>query len=285
MNHRTKLSTILILALVLMSVYGCDKGKDDNNPAADVAAVDQSGPQDVLEETNVSMPDATVGPLAQADFDDVELGADSFWDGSDESGAITSGGVTFLNNYNTEYMSWDGYAVSNMTDTTTPGWNNQFSAITGSGHDGSANYGIGYDGTPLGAATTTFIISDAKEGLVVGGLYVTNATYPYLSMLEGDELSKKFGGETGSDPDWFKLTLTGLDKDNTACGTVEFFLADFTSESPAEDYIINEWTFVDLTSLGPVVAVEARLSSSDIGEWGMNTPAYFAIDNIAPPAE
>ena len=49
----------------------------------------------------------------------------------------------------------------------------------------------------------------------------------------------------------------------------------------AEDYIVDEWTPVVLTSLGNVKSLEFQMSSSDNDPiFGMNTPAYFAIDNI-----
>ncbi|MBT3193431.1 MAG: DUF4465 domain-containing protein, partial [Verrucomicrobia bacterium] len=48
-----------------------------------------------------------------------------------------------------------------------------------------------------------------------------------------------------------------------------------------EDYIVGEWTWVDLTSFGPAVkSLHFSLSSSDNGAWGMNTPAYYAIDDL-----
>ena len=58
------------------------------------------------------------------------------------------------------------------------------------------------------------------------------------------------------------------------------YLADFTAEAAEEDYILDAWTWVDLSSLGEVSGLQFTLSSSDNGEYGMNTPAYFAIDDI-----
>jgi len=62
---------------------------------------------------------------------------------------------------------------------------------------------------------------------------------------------------------------------------VEFYLADFQFTDNAFDYILDGWTWVDLSSLGSAVkTLEFALSSSDTGMWGMNTPAYFALDNL-----
>ncbi|MHC4324705.1 MAG: DUF4465 domain-containing protein, partial [Planctomycetota bacterium] len=57
-------------------------------------------------------------------------------------------------------------------------------------------------------------------------------------------------------------------------------LADYRFEDAGEDYIVDTWQYVDLTSLGEVVSLEFALSSSDVGDWGMNTPGSFAVDTI-----
>ena len=54
--------------------------------------------------------------------------------------------------------------------------------------------------------------------------------------------------------------------------------------------VVDSWQQVDLSGLGFVYGLSFDLTSSDISPWGMNTPAYFAMDNLeiqpipAPPA-
>ena len=115
----------------------------------------------------------------------------------------------------------------------------------------------------------------------VSAVRITNTNYAYYSMLNGDGFAKKFGGDSGDDEDWFLLTITGKDAGGNDTGTVEFYLADFRFVDNADDYIINDWTLVELSSLGEVKSLEFGLSSSDGGQgMGMNTPAYFAIDSV-----
>jgi len=209
-----------------------------------------------------------------ADFEDLVLGPESHWNGSDGSGGFTSGGAHFSNNYDADWDSWDGFAYSNATDTTTEELDAQYNAITGSGQGGSANYAIGYVGW-----TSPPTVTLTSPG-VVDGLYTTNCSYAYYAMLNGSPFSKKFGGPTGEDQDWFMLTVTGKDADGAVTGTVDFYLADYRSDDNGQDYIINTWQHVDLSSLGVVESLEFTLSSSDVGDWGMNTPAYFAIDTV-----
>ena len=209
-----------------------------------------------------------------ADFEDLALAPESYWNGSDGSGGFASGGAYFSNGYDAAWGSWDGFAYSNATDTTTDGLAAQYNAITGAGQGGSANYAIGYVGW-----TSPPVVTLSAPG-VVEGLYVTNCNYAYYSLLNGSPFSKKFGGTSGGDPDWFLLTITGRDAGGAATGTVEFCLADYRSDDDAHDYIIDTWQYVDLSSLGVVESLEFSLSSSDTGAWGMNTPGYFAIDTI-----
>ncbi len=208
-----------------------------------------------------------------ATFDDLYLPPDSYWNGSDGSGYFESGGMTFYNDYNAAWYSWSGFAYSNMTDTTTPGWMNQYSAYAGSGVHGSSNYAVNYQNNMNYATTSTL-------GEVVQGTYITNTTYAALSMLNGDAYSKKFGGVTGNDEDWFLLTITGYDVNVEVTGTVEFYLADYRFANNNMDYIIDQWAWVDLSGLGEITMLEFGLSSSDVGQYGMNTPAYFAMDNL-----
>jgi len=218
---------------------------------------------------------AAVG-AAIVDFEDLSLPPESYWNGSDGSGGFHSGRATFNNNYNAAWGSWDGFAYSNLTDTTTAGLAGQYSVIAGGGQGSSASYAIGY----VGWAEPPTITFD--EPTVVAGLYVTNNNYVYYSIRDGDMFAKKFGGDSGEDPDWLVLTITGKDTHGSVQGTVEFYLADYRFEDPADDYIVDDWRFVDLSTLGPVKSLAFSLDSSDTGQWGMNTPAYFAVDTIIP---
>ncbi|MEN6387243.1 MAG: DUF4465 domain-containing protein, partial [Phycisphaerales bacterium] len=200
---------------------------------------------------------------ANVNFDDLTLGTDSYWNGADGSGSFVSGSVSFNNVCMPEYNYWEGWAYSNVTNNTTPGLENQYSAITGSAHSGS-NYGIAFMmfGVP---------IMTLNESAVVEGFYVTNTTYAYLAMLKGINQGRAF-----TEDDWFKLTITGFNKLNVRVGTVDFFLA-------SEGNIVNSWEFVDLTSLGMVKSLQFSLTSTDVGGGGINTPTYFAMDTLIVP--
>lgn len=174
------------------------------------------------------------------------------------------------------FTTWDGIVLSQMNDMETPGYTNQCSIYfkdpqTGKGgHDKSETFALVYPGED-----THMAFEDPEKEMVFHAVYVTNSTYTALAMLHGDAFTEAFSYE---DKDWFKLTFTGYDKDGLKTGTVDCYLADFrTSSSPG---VLTEWLRIDLTPLGRVHKVSFTLESSDTGEWGMNTPGYFCMDNI-----
>jgi hypothetical protein len=216
----------------------------------------------------------SVGSSAQltSTFDDLTLEENSYWNGSDASGSFVSGQATFNNEFNAEWYSWSGFAYSNIEDNTTAGYGNQYSAIPGMGAMESTNFGVCYTGS---ADTISF--ENSKD---LFGIYVTNATYAALSMQEGDDYAKKFGGVSGDDADWFLLEIEAYNADMEPAGVVEFYLADYRFDNNEEDYILNDWEWVDLSSLKQVSFLTFTLTSSDNGDWGMNTPSYFCMDNL-----
>ncbi|MBS1611796.1 MAG: DUF4465 domain-containing protein [Bacteroidetes bacterium] len=211
-----------------------------------------------------------------ATFENLSLAPESYWNGSDLSGGFANGNGYFINSYDTAYFSWSGFGYSNVTDDTTTGWSNQYGNITGTGYNGSANYVVanGYGDMKIQ------LTGNAAGGTYLKGTYINNSTYAYYSMRDGDQFAKKFGGVSGDDADWFMLTVTGWLNGQAKNDTVNFMLADYTFADNSQDYILNEWTWLDLQVLGNVDSLQFSLSSSDAGQWGMNTPAYFVLDNF-----
>ena len=199
-----------------------------------------------------------------ADFEDLSLNTENYWNGSDGTGGFYSGGFAFSNNYNADWSSWDGFAYSNITDTNAAGFDAQYNAITGSGADGSEIYAVAY--VSSFAANPPTITLDTEQ--VLSGAFFTNNNYAFYSMRDGDDFAKEF-----TDDDWFMVTITGFDDDGVETGVVEFMLADGTS-------IVNTWKWVDLGGLGSVRQLTFELSSTDNSAYGMNTPAYFCMDNF-----
>ena len=208
------------------------------------------------------------------DFEDFDVPIDSFLNGSDGNGGFTSGNLFLPNSYNPAFDSWSGWSISNKTDTLTPGFMNQHSAITGSGFDNSSNYVVSF-------GRSIMQLQNEAAGNPVMGMYITNSTYAYLSMRDGDQFAKKFGGVTGDDPDFFLLTVKKYLDGALSQDSINFYLADFRFEDNSQDYIVANWTFVDLSALGAADSLVFTLTSSDVGQFGVNTPGYFCVDNVS----
>lgn len=259
------------------------------------------------------------GPLgdsraAVVDFEDLVLASESYWNGPDPNGTVVdrvmyempvqvnqgsfaSGGVTFGNSYNLTWGSWSGFAYSNTSDTTN-GYPNEFSAYTGSGRgSGADNYGVafGYHNLEATWSAPAFDPSDVTHlqglpsltlpsGATIEGAYVTNTTFAALSVLAGDEFAKAFGGPSGNDPDWLKITAYGIDALGNVILTsnpVEFYLADYRYEDNDLDHVVTGWEYFDLSALTGARSIHFNISSTDASGNGMNTPSYFAIDDIS----
>jgi len=217
---------------------------------------------------------ASAEPLVDFEILGSTLAPNSF-NNNAGGGSFVSKGASFSNTFTDfgTFTAWTGFAISNMKDTTTPGFGNQYSAFPGSGDGGSDTYGIAFS---VARITAPF-------GATVESFSVTNTTYAALSMKNGDAFAKKFGGPSGNDPDFFKMIITGWDIDENVIGTQEFFLGDFRGSS-SEDYIVEEWTKVNVNLPEAPTAVTFAFDGSDKTEFGgivfLNTPAYAAIDDV-----
>lgn len=222
------------------------------------------------------------------DFEDLTVPESGFFNGSTlHSGIIGStetfeyysGGGIFKVTYTLEdgYDYWSGTAYSNQTNLSvseTP-WTN-FSAYAnypgGGGANCSSNYGFSYmwnpGFVPPFSDTIRFNIP-VKHEVHPEGIYVANTVWNYHYMNGTDGSGNEY-----SEGDYYKLTFRGLLYDGSFNGNeVEFFLADFTN---GNSYIIDDWTFVDLTELYDAACIEIVFSSSD--DW---TPSYFCFDDLS----
>jgi hypothetical protein len=117
-----------------------------------------------------------------------------------------------------------------------------------------------------------YLLSDYKNGQIIKSFQVANTTYAYNSMKLGDNMGKKF---TAADNDTFVLIIKGYNDDSLIEQQL-IYLADF--RLGINSYIANEW--IDVNMIGMSDSIVFSLVSSDNGDFGMNQPAYFALDEI-----
>ena len=210
-----------------------------------------------------------------ADFEQILSAGDTVINGANGTDTVRSGAAAFPITYNPDFGGfWSGnWAVSSVQNDSVGGSGNLYGAITGSGNRNSAAFAIGQQDAIIH-------LEGPARGRPVRGLYLTNTTYAHNSMRDGDTFAKAFGGEDGTDPDFFRLTIHGYRNGQRTLDSIDFYLGDYRFEADSLDYLVDSWQFVDLLSLGPVDSLVFHLQSSDVGDFGMNTPAFFAIDDV-----
>ena len=97
---------------------------------------------------------------------------------------------------------------------------------------------------------------------------IANTDYAYWVMKNGSAFSRPFGPN-----DYLKLNIYGV-KDGKSNFYQSFYLA-------RDGKIVDTWQQVDLTGIGEVQYMYFTMESSDTGEYGMNTPAYFAFGSMS----
>lgn len=217
------------------------------------------------------------------DFEDVSLpsntstygGPGTLADGMPEPVTLTSGSVSFRSTV-TRYSPaeyWTGFAFSNKGDTTTNDWTNGTSSFSGGGAGGSGNFAVAYwqsyDPAPR-------IVLPA--GVRPESVKLVNTTYTALTIRDGDP--NNFSASEYEAGDFLSVTFTGnaqADGLGSTTGSATFFLADFRS---GNSLVVDAWTDFSLTPLGAARSISVGFASSDVGEWGINTPTYVAMDDL-----
>jgi hypothetical protein len=206
------------------------------------------------------------------DFADLSLPAGSdFYNGSDGAGGWSSGGAVFGNQFTDwggGFVSWSGFSYSRVRDATTAGFGNQYAAFSGGAYAGEF-YAVGYGGGP-----ESYI--NLPEAQLASSVRLTNTTYTALAMRDGDDFARPF--ESG---DFFKVSLIGFsgqDASGQVTGQADFYLADFRD---GQNWIVQDWTLLDLTPLGTARSIGLQFDSSDVDPiFGINTPVYVALDSL-----
>ena len=237
------------------------------------------------------------GEALVADFENLYLAENSHWRGPDTKGTIEeglygddqyqgsflSGSYKFSNNYSIDWGSWSGFSYSNHTGTTFASYTtDQWNSCVGKGYNDSENYAVFFEDA---YAPMTVSVLNNPEGEQLSGFYITNAAVTVNSILNGDGQTgekdangNSVAGDQGFyQSDYLKLIITADDDDNR---TIEYYLADYRSENADEHYYVNDWQWVDLSSLGTVKELCFHLEASRSNAWGYTTPLYFCMDDF-----
>ncbi|MCR9172881.1 MAG: DUF4465 domain-containing protein [bacterium] len=227
----------------------------------------------------------TVAAQSTFDFESVTLNPDSYDNGSAQNGDwifTQNESIRMTNVYDTAWGGiWNGFAISNTTDLSTMDYSNQYSAAPGSGAGNSSNYAIYYQPGTISTETIGAQITEFK---------ISNTALAKLIMENGYFNAKQFGSPNNANgqpdgtngEDWFRVWFMA-ESEAGDLDSMEFYLADYRFADSTQDYIVDTWETIDLLQAFnfPVSTLNFKLESSDNDPvYGMNTPAYFAIDDI-----
>jgi hypothetical protein len=182
-----------------------------------------------------------------------------------EDVALADEAATFRN---TTYESWGswywaGFAWSTMSNTVANSYTNQYAAAQGF----PRAYAVAYDDGRHDPPEIAFALPCAPKSVLVD-----NTTYAALTIRDGDEygFSQPFASN-----DTFVLTLTAYDVEGHVLAATNHYLADYRD---GNTFVQTNWSQLDLSWMpADVVSLVGTLETTDVGDWGPNTPMYFAL--------
>lgn len=213
-----------------------------------------------------------------------------------DSGQVLNG-KNSLKNYESEFASfqfdWDtsygGYwaknwaasrVIYNKEETSDfakhlyaakPGYGCQSPDYDFASHSGSKNVFL------VGQNNSGFRLMTPIDGsLQVVQLRISNSTYAYNSMKFGDFVGKKF---SAADKDSFVLIITGFSNEVKKFSK-RVYLADYRFADTNKNFMLDTWQLVKFNQNETADSLSFTLVSSDNGQFGMNTPAFFVMDNV-----
>lgn len=128
---------------------------------------------------------------------------------------------------------------------------------------------------PWGRASQINFTDSEKTERMIEQLSVCNTVYANTYMTVDAGFNKVMSISLQS---FLKVKFIGYDAAGRKTGEVETYLAKFFGDNPFG--VLNGWQRVPLLGLGKIHTLVIDIEGSDMGDYGLNTPAYVAIDDI-----
>lgn len=204
--------------------------------------------------------------------DDVEPNVESFetqFEGDYHYGYETDN-LTFEHFYNEEFGYWGGFALTRKFDTDAANglFENQYAVYNASASEGDGALIYYYDSYN---EPCDIVLKDAT---MLTSVRLNLTTYTYASITDEDINSY---ARTFADGDYLKVVFTAMSADE-ALDSVECYVVDYRD---GKRFVATNWDIYDLRSLGKGYdAVRVTIETTDVGEYGANTPLYIALDEL-----
>lgn len=172
--------------------------------------------------------------------------------------------------YNEEYAYWGGFVNSTVKDNdpTNGLYANQYAVYNTSAASGNGFMLYYYD------AYNEPCDILLKKNVVLSDVKLNLTTYTYASITNEDinTFARAF-----TDGDYLKVVFTSMKGDEVK-GVVECYVVDFRD---GKREMATSWNEYSLSSLGAGYdRVRVTIETTDVGEWGANTPLYIALDDL-----
>ena len=168
-------------------------------------------------------------------------------------------------------MSWEGFTLSTVSQDTA----NVLGCVAIGGLAGIGTpYVIGYYSDWVSAAQGfSSNIIDFNGEYYPEYVYVCQNSNTYKAITQGEFNARAFTSE-----DTLALVIQALDSDMHPLSTITYYLA--------VDGMNNDgWVKVSLAGLGKTARLGFSMWTTDMGDWGANTPLYFALDALTINSE
>jgi hypothetical protein len=127
------------------------------------------------------------------------------------------------------------------------------------------------------------IYLSTEQSMEAKEIYICNQPYAYYVCLNGNG----YGRALNQEGDALKLYIHGLDSDFEDNGkVVEHTLISAVDNGDGTFSPVGstEWQRIDLSELGAINGIYFTMTSTDSGEYGINSPTYFCADRFTVAA-
>ena len=169
-------------------------------------------------------------------------------------------------------QSWEGFTLSCVSQDTA----NVFGCVANGGVAGEgAPYVIGYfsDWVTMTQGYSSNIILFDQE-YYPNHVYICQNSNTMKAITEGGV----FNARAFTEEDTLALIISAIDGAFQEIATTVYYLAVDGEKN-------NGWVKVPLSALGKTAGLSFRMTTTDMGQFGMNTPMYFALDALTVNTE
>lgn len=209
-------------------------------------------------------------PIAYTYYDLTHVWTETYNDADSCSQILMNDGVFRLSHLPSAMayggMSWEGFTLSTVSQDTA----NVFGCVANGGLEGVATpYVIGYYSEWVSSSQGySSNIIDFNGEYYPEYVYICQNSNTHKAITQGEFNARPF-----TEQDTLALIIQALDSTMQPTATIIYYLAI--------DGTCNEgWVKVPLTALGQTSCLSFSMTSTDIGDWGANTPLYFALDGL-----